>query len=110
MQKRKKYTNFFKKVKEARELGVQLPDYVIDEYNEQKTKYLSEIYSIDKKGNRSYMSLPNIKYEKDIDKLIWEKKKEKLNDGVEKIKDGANKIKGAIENGIRNINEGFAIE
>ncbi len=44
----RKYARFFKKVQEARQIGITLPKYITDEYTKQKAMYLSEKYTVNR--------------------------------------------------------------
>lgn len=80
----RQYTKFFKRVQEAQKMGIALPKYITDEYNKQKSMYLSEKYSIDKTGRRNYITQPNTNCSKDVSTLIWEKNQQKVKDTLQK--------------------------
>lgn len=62
----KKSVKFFKKVQEAQEMGIVLPKYITDEYDKQKTMYLSEKYTVNKNGKRTYLTQPDTLCSKDV--------------------------------------------
>lgn len=79
------YAKFFKRVQEAQKLGIALPKYITDEYTKQKAIYLSQKYTVDKNGKRTYITQPNTTCSKDTSTLIWEKRQEKLKDNIQKM-------------------------
>ena len=77
---------FFNKVKQAEKMGIQLPKYIIDEYNRQQNLDLSQKYSVDEKGKRTYISASNKDISKDVSSLIWEKRKRDLQNTIDKFR------------------------
>lgn len=81
----REYVSFFRNVQEAQKLGIQLPKYITDAYIQQKNVYLSQQYTVDKSGQKSYMLSSDTTYNKDTATLIWEKHKENLNHNIQKL-------------------------
>lgn len=79
----REYAKFFKKVQEAEKMGIVLPKYIKDEYDKQKTMYLSEKYIVDKNGRKTYLTQPNTACRKDVSTLIWEKNQQNIKDTVQ---------------------------
>ena len=87
----REYAKFFRNVQEAQKMGIVLPKYITDEYTKQKGMYLSEKYTVNKNGGRTYITPPNTICSKDVSTLIMEKKhqnaREKIQNVVTKAKD-----------------------
>lgn len=81
----REYTKFFKRVQEAQKMGIALPKYITDEYAKQRAMYLSEKYTVNKNGRRTYFTQPNRICSKDVSTLIWEKKQQNLKDKMQNI-------------------------
>ena len=81
----KDYVKFFKRVQEAKKMGIEIPRYITKEYDRQKNLYLSEKYKIDKYGKKTYMTPSNNICSKDIATLIFEKNKQDVKDKVKDI-------------------------
>ena len=79
------YARFFKRVQEAQKLVISLPKYITDEYTKQKSTYLSQKYSVDKSGKRTYLTPPNTICSNDTSTLIWEKRQEMLKTNIQKV-------------------------
>lgn len=81
----REYAKFFKKVQEAKKMGIELSKYITDEYAKQKTMYLSEKYTVNKNGRRTYLTQPNTVCTKDVSTLIWEKNQQNIKDKVQNV-------------------------
>jgi len=81
----REYVKFFKKVQEAKKMGIVLPKYITDEYTKQKITYLSEKYTVNKNGRRTYITQPNTICSKDVSTLICEKNQQNIKDKMENI-------------------------
>lgn len=81
----REYAKFFKKVQEAQKMGIVLPKYITDEYAKQKTMYLSEKYTVNKNGRRTYLTQPNTVCSKDVSTLIWEKNQQNIKDKMQNV-------------------------
>ncbi len=81
----REYAKFFKRVQEAQKMGIALPKYITDEYTKQKSMYLSEKYTVNKNGKRTYLTQPNRICSKDVSTLIWERKQQNLKDKMQNI-------------------------
>lgn len=92
----RQYIKFFKTVQKANQMGIQLPKYIIDEYKNEKNTYLSEKYTIDPRGNRTFLTKTNPTYSKDVSSLIMEKRaKDIAAKGIGKMQ--------SIENSAKNV-------
>ena len=85
------HVKFFKRVQEAQRMGINLPQYITDEYNNQKNIYLNGIqqYTVLKnqqgQSQKTFITPNNSFASKDVSTLIYQKNKEKVAQGLKKI-------------------------
>ena len=81
------YLKFFDRVKKAKEMGIALPKYIEDEYNNQSKQYCKEKYTVDKNGKKQTIHYDDKGCSKDIYSMILERKSQEMKEKVEKVKE-----------------------